>query len=62
MICRQHREARARPQQREQQRKGVLICEEAGGVGELIHNGTMPSEGPRKDLGGSQQKDGSSES
>lgn len=30
--------------------KGIFsFCEEAGGVGELIHSGTMPSEGPRKD-------------
>lgn len=40
--------------------KGIFsLCEKAGDVGGLIHNGTMPSEGTWKDLEGSQQKDGS---
>lgn len=62
MTYKQQREARRRLEQRAAE-KGVFSCwEEAAGVGELIHNGTMPSEDLWKDLEGSQEKDGSPES
>lgn len=61
MTCKQQREARRRPEQRAAEEGVFSFCEEAAGVGELIHNGTVPSEGPWKDLEGSQE-DGSPES